>query len=285
MNRKEAPRWIIAVILTAVITGCGGQTTDSGKHVDVSDAAAAGAGGARNVSGGGGAGASSGGSAGSSGLHACNDGTGKGDCCSSAVAINGSCSPPGLTCSTTCLDGWRGEVYCSGGTWLEGHRLFPCGTDAGVQPGEAGVPGSIFCQSAGGQCVIGGSSCTTRTASLECMSGPNPGGAFCCMDPPAACTDANVQIIQASNYDQTCKTDADCMAVGEGNACYACVIECTSATINVNAHSRYLADVAKTPAGRYAGSTGCHCPEPGGFGPCCIAGACHYDMQCPAPGR
>jgi hypothetical protein len=268
MNRKEARTHIIAVILTAVITSCGGQTMGSGKHVDVEDA---GAGGARSGSASGGTEASSGGSR---GALACNDPAG--------VVVNGACSPPGLTCSTGCLDGWRGETYCSGGIWLEGHRLFPCGTDAGS--GEDGIPGSIFCQSAGGQCLIGGSRCTTSMASLECMAGPNPGGAFCCMDPPAPCTDANVQTIQASNYDQTCKTDADCVAVGEGNACYACVIECTSATINVNAKSRYLTDVAKTSAGRYAGSAGCHCPEHVGFGPCCIAGACHYDTQCPAPG-
>ncbi len=91
------------------------------------------------------------------------------------------------------------------------------------------------------------------------------------------CTDANIQLIQASNYDQSCKTDSDCIAVGEGNACYPCVIECTNAAINVGAHARYLSDVAKTSA---ASQTGGFCGCPAEFFPCCRGGTCSADFQC-----
>jgi hypothetical protein len=56
---------------------------------------------------------------------------------------------------------------------------------------------------------------------------------------PTICTDADVQLIQASSYDQSCTTDSDCIAVGEGNACYPCAIACTSAAINRSAESQY----------------------------------------------
>jgi hypothetical protein len=84
-------------------------------------------------------------------------------------------------------------------------------------------------------------------------------------------------MIQASNYDQSCK-NTDCIAVGEGNACYTCLISCTNATINVQAKSQYDADVAKTLARRLAGSPFCGCPAESG--PCCIAGVCRADIQC-----
>jgi hypothetical protein len=67
---------------------------------------------------------------------------------------------------------------------------------------------------------------TTCTSAQDCMPlyfASN--SAYCCMDnacvadQPGYCTDANVQLIQASNYDQSCRSDADCVAVTEGNAC------------------------------------------------------------------
>ncbi len=95
------------------------------------------------------------------------------------------------------------------------------------------------------------------------------------------CTDANVQLIQASNYDQSCQADSDCIAVGEGNACYPCAIDCTSAAINKSAEAHYKEDVAKTPAGVAQTGTICGCPAE--FYPCCRGGTCHADLQCQNP--
>jgi hypothetical protein len=103
--------------------------------------------------------------------------------------------------------------------------------------------------------------------------------------PPAAsattCTDANVQLIQASNYDQSCKADSDCIAVGEGNACDSCAIDCTNAAINKSAETQYKEDVAKMPAGVAQTGPVCSCPVE--FDPCCRGGTCHADLQCQAP--
>ncbi len=96
----------------------------------------------------------------------------------------------------------------------------------------------------------------------------------------AACTDANVQLIQASNYDQSCTTNSDCIAVGEGNACYPCEIACPSAAINASAKGKYLSDVAKTSAGDL---TGVDCGCPAAFNPCCRGGTCYADFQCQNP--
>lgn len=135
--------------------------------------------------------------------------------------------------------------------------------------------GQAECASAGGRCVLGGSSCSA-VGSQDCNPNRNPGGAFCCLDQPE-CTDANVQFIRASDYDQSCNTDSDCVPVGEGNACYPCVIACTTAAIRVTAKAQYSKDVAET-TGAHAGASRCHCPSE--TGPCCVAGKCHADNEC-----
>jgi hypothetical protein len=92
------------------------------------------------------------------------------------------------------------------------------------------------------------------------------------------CTDANVEIIQASNYDQSCKSAADCVAVSEGNACFPCVIECPTAAITAGAKAKYMSDIEKTSGWQARASASCHCPA--SFTPCCLDGVCHADLQC-----
>ena len=55
---------------------------------------------------------------------------------------------------------------------------------------------------------------TGSTASVPCCTDK-----VCRLEPYDDCTDATVQIIQASNYDQACTVDKDCVAVSEGNFC------------------------------------------------------------------
>jgi hypothetical protein len=164
----------------------------------------------------------------------CDDGTGRKDCCPVTLASGEACDFGPDTCWTKCNRGFTSQASCSGGTWILGHGLFPCGSDAGAPaaPSDAGQP----------------------------------------------CTDANIQMIQASDYDQTCANDSDCIAVGEGNACYPCVVQCPTAAISASAKKQYDAAIAKTTGAKQAGTTTCHCPA--GFTPCCIGGKCHADSQC-----
>jgi hypothetical protein len=92
---------------------------------------------------------------------------------------------------------------------------------------------------------------------------------------PVECTDGDVQEISASNYDQSCKTDSDCVAVGVGNACYACVLGCPVSAINVHAKAQYMMDVQKTSGWAALNApnfTACGCPSEGP--PCCMNGTC-----------
>ncbi len=94
----------------------------------------------------------------------------------------------------------------------------------------------------------------------------------CTIDEPDACADGSERPILASNYDQSCTTDTDCMAIGEGNAC-SLVGPCPSAAINKGAYSQYQSDVAQTPC---YGLSGC----PSGSGPCCRHGTCGLNAAC-----
>jgi hypothetical protein len=92
------------------------------------------------------------------------------------------------------------------------------------------------------------------------------------------CTDADVQLIVASNYDQSCKIDSDCGAMAEGNFCIPGANICPSAAaINRSAYPKYQTDVAKTTAS--------FCQTvPGGcglaFGACCRRGLCQNGIEC-----
>jgi hypothetical protein len=108
---------------------------------------------------------------------------------------------------------------------------------------------------------------------------------YCCLDKVCAfsndstsivdCTDADAQLIQASNYDQSCMTDSDCVAVSVGNACYPGFLNCTLGTINVGAMSQYNADVARTNAGICTALSSCGAEG----GPCCVSGITPFKVS------
>jgi hypothetical protein len=95
-----------------------------------------------------------------------------------------------------------------------------------------------------------------------------------------ACTDANIETISDSNYDQSCKVDSDCVVIAEGNACYLCVVQCaTGGAINRNALLRYQNDISKTiGAHDEPQSNLCNCPLTSGA--CCISGVCTVSFEC-----
>jgi len=63
--------------------------------------------------------------------------------------------------------------------------------------------------------------------------------------------------IEASNYDQSCSVDSDCVLEPEGNFCEAGCTNCAGAAISVNAQAQYEADLAS----RISTPLICPCPE------------------------
>jgi hypothetical protein len=134
---------------------------------------------------------------------------------------------------------------------------------------------------------------TDAAAALACSSPQDciahlPSGpeAFCCIKNACvygqaalatSCTDPDAQVIAASNYDQSCKTDTDCIGVAVGNFCKPGALNCSNAAINKSASGQYQADVAKTWAGAVC-FVGSSCGEEGS--PCCRNGTCQIGGQC-----
>jgi len=91
--------------------------------------------------------------------------------------------------------------------------------------------------------------------------------------------DAGCSSIVASNYDQTCTGDSDCIRIGSGDICSApCSFICgLGGVINASDLPAYQADLART--GFSSIGVGCGCPS-FTYGPCCIAGKCALDAEC-----
>jgi hypothetical protein len=164
----------------------------------------------------------------------------------------------------------RHRLLLAGGTECTTNQAAsPSEAGASDAPGSSGGPQSRLADDAGGDV----------RAPVAC-SGPGDcvaaslASTFCCMDkacvfdPPGDCSDASAPPIQASNYDQTCGKDSDCIAIAEGIACNPWLGPCWSAAINLGAYGQYRSDVAKTPAASCIAISGC----PLSLGPCCIAG-------------
>jgi hypothetical protein len=102
------------------------------------------------------------------------------------------------------------------------------------------------------------------------------------MDGATGC-EASTPFIQASNYDQSCDADTDCVAISQGASCDWCALSCTSAAINRKSLPQYTSDTANLLQVAYQ-----RCPSSCG-GPtstCCVGGTCQWshDTTCPYPG-
>jgi hypothetical protein len=75
--------------------------------------------------------------------------------------------------------------------------------------------------------------------------------------------------IQASDYDQSCSTALDCVAVAEGDSCNGLFcVDCANAAINVSAQAEYEAALQSIKGSTVV----CPCPE--GATATCDAGVC-----------
>jgi len=195
-------------------------------------------------------------------------------------------------------DGAAPEPFCSNGIvqCVDGGLAWSLGTPANNCPtgrrpiyldGGPAPSGAFCCEyepaPEGGQDAGAPVACTSVD---DCQTAaPSGSTVFCCLDkvcaysggaPLIACGDADVQLIEASSYDQSCTMDSDCVAVPEGNFCYPGANNCPSAAINNGALARYKADIATTNAAVCGAASAC-----GSFtGPCCRGGSCSLGVAC-----
>lgn len=152
---------------------------------------------------------------------------------------------------------------------------------------DPGPSGSVCCLPEPADASGGDAAPVACANSQDCFSGPivfSGPVLWCCIEKTCVygqsavdavpCTDAGAQAIQASNYDQSCNIDSDCVEVAE-KFCYLGAV-CPNAAINKNAYAQYQVDVAKTLCG-----TGHSCGATGV--PCCRSGSCQFGDPCFAP--
>jgi len=139
------------------------------------------------------------------------------------------------------------------------------------------APPPTPCEVAGGQCGV--SACSAF--------GPQSCGAkgeTCCLDALGAvcASEGGSPVIAASSYDQSCQVDSDCVAVGVGAPCYPCEVLCPgAAAISTSSMAKYMADVARSPAGS---GVACSCPFYDPASACCSAGTCAPHCLVPLDG-
>jgi hypothetical protein len=84
---------------------------------------------------------------------------------------------------------------------------------------------------------------------------------------PDAASEGGSCSIRASDYDQSCKSDSDCVEVVEGDFCGQSPCPCPNGAIRVSAESAYNAKLSKLlPTSPVV----CNCPAD--FGPRCNGG-------------
>jgi hypothetical protein len=173
------------------------------------------------------------------------------------------------------VNGYSSNLYCGNDEkWGAGKGLFPCGVDASAPSGHEA------CKVVGGECVLGPAlDCLAVDTSVDCNPDRNPGGAVCCLQRVPVCDDSGTHTIFVADYDTSCESSEDCVAVGEGDACSGvCAVVCPISGINRKDEARYraaLANILPEPP------PFCGCPE--SFGPCCANGHCSTSWQCVPP--
>ena len=65
-------------------------------------------------------------------LVACDDGTGKSDCCPATLMQLDSCTLQAQECWLHCDNGMRGHLFCVQGQWVAGLGIYSCDMDAGA---------------------------------------------------------------------------------------------------------------------------------------------------------
>ena len=125
---------------------------------------------------------------------------------------------------------------------------------------------------------------TQCTTVQDCQDLVTATEAVCCVEEQClvgtaamgvSCLDPQVQMIQASSYDQSCDADTDCIAIAEGDFCVPGAANCPSAAISKSAQAQYQSDVANTNAAFCSAPSSCDASSCGtSLGPSCVKGTC-----------
>ncbi len=164
-----------------------------------------------------------------------------------------------------------------------------CTSKNAASPSEAGTGEAGICDAIPGDGSSADGRPTACSSADDCLAlGPSLvlGPPVCCLanacvwNPPNdLCSDASVQLIQASSSDQSCTTDTDCVVIAEGNGCDVSAFDCPNAAINKGGYAQYQSDIAKTPSAWCYAPSGC----PNESGPCCRGGKCQVGSGCFSP--
>jgi hypothetical protein len=168
----------------------------------------------------------------------------------------------------SCRTRWSRALLCTFLAYACSKSADPATTEIIDDPT---LTGAGTCTAAGGECVPEGS---TRCAhahldtQLSCDAKGDPENAWCCLDRFLGTCDKGERFpISASDYDQSCEKDSDCIGIGEGDGC-GCL--CQNAAINVAHHATWLEDVKRTPG--FSAMLVCNCPATSA--PRCSHGTC-----------
>jgi len=157
-------------------------------------------------------------------------------------------------------------VACGGRTVDVGSPGEPVQGEGGAPRGAAGETGAM--DDSGSALDASVTVDATSVADASCGNADmSPGD--------ADTTDsASCSIVLASQYDQSCTVDSDCVPVGEVGSCPASACDgCWSAAINHCAAPQYMSALARVFASLPPGSA-CNCPAEGSPGAICRAGKC-----------
>ena len=166
----------------------------------------------------------------------------------------------------------------------------PCGCpicvptpDAGVAK-DAGNPDSPICLGPAPPCVAPPKTCPAGSHLYSAPCGCTgcvlaDGGAAV----DGATTDAGLSCsLSASQYDNSCTVDSDCVGVPPGDPCAGnCLSVCPTAALNVRVASQYLADLGAVMSAHNESPGVCSCPAFGA--PSCCRGVCSVEGCSAAP--
>jgi len=179
-------------------------------------------------------------------------------------------------------------VPCPSGLCSGGYQpsTEPCGChscsatpDAGLVK-DAGSPDGPICQPGLLPCVPGPTTCP---AGYQVSSDPTLCGCGGCvpvdggMAVDGSTTDVGLSCsLSASQYDNSCTVDSDCVGVPPGDPCAGnCLSVCPTAALNVRVASQYLADLGAVMSAHNESPGVCSCPA---FGtPSCCRGVCSVE--------
>ena len=174
-----------------------------------------------------------------------------------------------------------------------------CATSGSPSASPSAQAAGSSCNAAGGSCLLGGATCEVPAgSSAQDCDVSHPAGAFCCLafdggvssDGATSAADASrgnadaspgdagttdsapCAIVLASQYDQSCVVDSDCVGVGEVPSCPAAACDsCITAAVNSAAAAQYGKAFEEAFASRPPGTLcGCNCES----SPACSHGKC-----------